>query len=156
MNILEKSIEYISKHPHFNRGHDGRTKLDLKGETAKAWENGWLNFIYEQNSNLLVGIFMAFTINKDGKNIWIGKYPEMAKAEDTTLFMPMVHITPGYTMPFTYMYKILYKVAEIGDAQSLFFLDGKKRVVYHFNKRRYTTNGSLKYLILNKNTWFEV
>lgn len=156
MNLLEKSIEYIAKHPHFNRGNDGKTKLDLKGEASRAWDQGWLNFIYDQDTHEQVGMFMAFTISKNGRNIWIGKYPEMSEAADTTMFMPMVHIVPGYKMPFKYMYKILYKAAEIGDAKSLFFVDGKKRVVYHFNKRKYTTNGSCKYLILNKNTWFEV
>jgi len=161
MKFIEKALEYVSQHPHFLREFDGTLSTQrLVDRFTVAWTNGWVNIVLNNKTNNIqdafVGIFMAYVADQNTKDEIAVKYPEILKIDGNVLMIPMVHISKEKGVPFTDIYRIMYKAAQLAYAKAIYVIDGRKRIIYNFNKRNYKYNGNAKYLIFNKNIWFEV
>lgn len=149
MNI-EKTIDYISNHPHFLRGHSG-TKVDITQQIIDYWDKGFLNFIRRLSDGEIVAVVVVMIL--DPEKVF-HLYPEISNEKEKLLFMPMVHVSKDYPMGISEMLKVLNKIASFAKTNKMFVREGKKHFIYTFKTSR--LNGSAKYLVANKNVAFEV
>jgi hypothetical protein len=155
MNILNTSLKYIESHPHFLRGYDKKTPINMEETCFNSWNNGLLNVIVDYNTKQTVGMFIASIIKKEWLPQWTNKYPELKEVNEDLMMILMVHLIPKYKIPLKDIFRMMYRTADTCGVKKMFYIDRGNKF-YTFDKKKYTTNGSYKYLIVNKNIVIEV